>query len=76
MFLNGLKIYEAAKNLKENAKGRLSSFANNATDRLSLFADNAKEKTSAAAIKVVEAGGNLAGNLAVGAFNKFVLKKT
>lgn len=74
-FSLALEIYEKAKNIKENVKGRLSSFANNAKDRLSSFADNAKETSSAAAINVVEAGGNLAGNLAVGAFNKFVLKR-
>lgn len=69
-FSLALEIYEKAKNIKENVKGRFSLFTNNAKDRLSSFADNAKEKASAAAIKGVEAGGNLAGNLAVGLVKK------
>lgn len=73
-FSLALEIYEKAKNIKENAKGRLSSFTNNANARFSSFADNAKERASDAAIRGVEAVGNAAGNLAVGAFKKFVFK--
>jgi hypothetical protein len=74
LFVSGLKMYEAAKSMKENTKNRFSSFTNNAKERASSFTNNAKERASEFAIKGVEAGGNLAGNLAVGAFNKFVFK--